>query len=206
MKSNKNIDYGLYLVSDRDLLKGRDFIKSLEEAILGGVSIIQLREKDSTSLEFYNMAVGLKELTSKHNIPLIINDRVDIALAVDADGVHVGQSDMPANIVRRILGPDKILGVSAARLEEAKRAVEDGADYIGVGALFPTATKTNARAVRLDQLKEIKENINIPLVGIGGINESNVKSVMDIGVDGVAVVSAILGKDNIKEAAKGFFK
>lgn len=203
MKSNKNINYRLYLVSDRDVLEGRDFIKSLEEAILGGVTAIQLREKNATSLEFYNLAVKVKELTTKYNIPLIINDRVDIALAVDAEGVHVGQSDLPAHIVRSILGEDKIIGVSTATLEEAQKAVEDGADYIGVGALFPTDTKTDARSVTLDQLKNIKENVNIPVVGIGGINEGNIEAVMATGIDGVAIVSAILGKENIKEAAQG---
>lgn len=201
MRSNRNINYGLYLVSDRDVLDGRDFIRSLEEAILGGVTLIQLREKNATSLEFYSLAVKVKELTSKYNIPLIINDRVDIALAVDADGVHVGQDDMPANVVRDILGKDKIIGVSTATLEEALKAIEDEADYIGVGALFPTDTKTDTRIVTLDQLKNIKENINIPVVGIGGINENNIKSVSDTGIDGVAIVSAILGKQDIREAA-----
>lgn len=202
MKLDKNVNYGLYLVSDRDILKGRDFIKSLEEAILGGVTIVQLREKDATSLEFYNLAVQVKELTSQYNIPLIINDRLDIALAVDAEGVHVGQDDLPANIVRGILGEDKIVGVSTATIEEAKKAIEDGADYIGVGALFPTDTKTNARSVTLDMLKYIKENVSIPVVGIGGINENNIKAVMDTGIDGVAIVSAILGKENIREATE----
>ncbi|QUH19225.1 thiamine phosphate synthase [Alkaliphilus sp. B6464] len=201
MKSNRNINYELYLVSDRDVLGGRDFIRSLEEAILGGVTLIQLREKSATSSEFYSLAVKVKELTYKYNIPLIINDRLDIALAVDADGVHVGQDDMPANVVRDILGKDKIVGVSTATLEEALKAIEDGADYIGVGALFPTDTKTDTRIVTLDQLKNIKENINIPVVGIGGINESNIKSVSDTGIDGVAIVSAILGKQDIREAA-----
>lgn len=201
MKSNRNINYRLYLVSDRDVLDGRDFIRSLEEAILGGVTLIQLREKNATSLEFYSLAVKVKELTSKYNIPLIINDRVDIALAVDADGVHVGQDDMPANVVRDILGKDKIVGVSTATLEEALKAIEGGADYIGVGALFPTDTKTDTRIVTLDQLKNIKENINIPVVGIGGINENNIKSVSETGIDGVAIVSAILGKGDIREAA-----
>lgn len=202
MKLDKSVNYGLYLVSDRDILKGRDFIKSLEEAILGGVTIVQLREKDATSLEFYNLAVQVKELTSQYNIPLIINDRLDIALAVDAEGVHVGQDDLPANIVRGILGEDKIVGVSTATIEEAKKAIQDGADYIGVGALFPTDTKTNARSVTLDMLKYIKENVSIPVVGIGGINENNIKAVMDTGIDGVAIVSAILGKENIREATE----
>jgi thiamine-phosphate pyrophosphorylase len=202
MKSNKKVNYELYLVSDRDVLKGRDFIESLEEAILSGVTVIQLREKNATSLEFYSLASKVKELTVKYNVPLIINDRIDIALAVDADGVHVGQDDMPANVARGILGEDKIIGVSTATLEEAKKAIADGADYIGVGALFHTDTKSNTRTVTLDQLKNIKENIDIPVVGIGGINEKNIKSVRETGIDGVAIVSAILGKDNIKEAAQ----
>lgn len=202
MKLDKNINYGLYLVSDRDILNGRDVIKSLEEAILGGVTIVQLREKSANSSEFYSLAVKVKELTSKYSIPLIINDRLDIALAIDAEGVHVGQDDLPASIVRSILGKDKIIGVSTATLEEAKKAIVDGADYIGVGALFPTDTKTNARSVTLDMLKNIKENINIPVVGIGGINENNIEAVMDTGIDGVAIVSAILSKDNIKESAQ----
>lgn len=202
MKLGRNINYKLYLVSDRDVLKGRGLLKSIEEAILGGVTVVQLREKEATSLEFYNLAVMVKELTSKYNIPLIINDRVDIALAIDAEGVHVGQSDIPANIIRNILGANKILGVSAATLEEAKKAVEDGADYIGVGALFPTGTKTDACSVTLDTLKRIKKDIGIPVVGIGGIDEANIKAVMDTGIDGVAIVSAILGKENIKESAQ----
>lgn len=201
MKSNKQVNYELYLVSDRDVLKGRDFIYSLEEAIQGGVTVIQLREKNSSSLEFYTLALMVKDLTTKYNIPLIINDRLDIALAIDADGLHIGQSDLPAKIVRQILGKDKILGVSTATLEEAHKSIEDGADYIGVGALFPTDTKSDTRSVSLDQLRFIKENVNVPVVGIGGINENNIKSVFDTGLDGVAIVSAILGKPNIKAAA-----
>lgn len=205
VKSYENINYKLYLVTDRDVLNGRDFLKSLEQGILGGVSVVQLREKNTNSLEFYNLAIEVKKLTEKYNIPLIINDRVDIALAVDADGVHVGQTDLPANIVRKIIGKNKILGVSTANLEEAKKAVDDGADYIGVGALFPTVTKINTRKVNLDQLKHIRENINIPIVGIGGINEINVKSVIETGVDGAAIASAILSKTNIKETAESLY-
>lgn len=202
MKFNHTVDYGLYLVSDREVLKGRDFIKSLEEAILGGATIVQLREKEASSLEFYQLALKAKALTVKYNVPLIINDRVDIALAVDADGVHVGQSDLPAHIVRDMIGESKILGVSTTTLEESKKAVEDGADYIGVGALFPTGTKTDADLVTLDQLRYIKENMDIPVVGIGGIHEGNIKTIMEVGIDGVAIVSAILGKEDIKEAAQ----
>lgn len=205
MKSYKDINYELYLVTDRNVLNGRDFLKSLEQGIIGGASVVQLREKNISSLEFYNLAVEVKKLTEKNNIPLIINDRVDIALAIGADGVHVGQTDLPANIVRKIIGKNKILGISTASLEEAKKAMNDGADYIGVGALFPTVTKTDTRKVSLDQLKCIKEHINIPIVGIGGINELNVKSVIETGVDGAAIASAILSKANIKETAEKLY-
>lgn len=205
MKSKLNVNYGLYLVTDRDILKDRDFIISLEEAILGGVTVIQLREKNLSSLEFYHLAVEVKKLTSKYNIPLIINDRLDIALSVDADGVHVGQNDLPAPIVRQIVGDKKIIGVSTATLEEALLSEQNGADYIGVGALFVTNTKTNTRKVTLEQLKTIKENVKIPVVGIGGINEDNVTLLKQSGIDGIAVVSAILGKDNVKESAEQLY-
>ena len=201
MSFNNRVNYELYLVSDRAVLKDRDFIGSLEEAIKGGVSVIQLREKDASSLEFYELALMVKELTNKFRIPLIINDRLDIALAVDADGLHVGQGDLPAKVARDILGKDKILGVSTATLKEAQLAIAEGADYIGVGALFPTDTKTDTRSVSLQQLKHIKENVSVPVVGIGGINEANIKSVFETGIDGVAVVSAILGKPDIKAAS-----
>ncbi|AOT69890.1 thiamine phosphate synthase [Geosporobacter ferrireducens] len=196
-----NIDYGLYLVTDRDILKGRSFISTLEEAIAGGVTIVQLREKNATSLEFYQTAVQVKALTSKYGIPLMINDRLDIALAVDAEGLHVGQSDLPASVARKILGEGKLLGVSAANIEEALKAQAEGADYIGVGALFPTNTKTDTRLVNLAQLAEIKKAVNIPVVGIGGIQENNVTAVGETGIDGIAVVSAILAAGSVKEAA-----
>jgi thiamine-phosphate pyrophosphorylase len=200
MKSN--IDYTLYLVTDRDVLKDRDLCAALEEAIKGGVTLVQLREKDLGSLEFYNIALKVKGITDKFNIPLIINDRLDIALAIDAAGVHIGQMDIPTAIARKLIGPDKILGVSAATIEEAKIAERDGADCIGVGAMFPTATKQDARAVSLELLKEIKESVTIPVVAIGGINENNIQQLKSANIDGVAIVSAILGKADIKAAAE----
>ncbi len=196
-----NINYGIYLVTDRDALKGKDLIRTLEEAIAGGVTVVQLREKNATSLEFYQIATQVKALTAKHGIPLIINDRLDIALAVDADGVHVGQSDLPASVARKIMGAHKLVGVSTANLEEALKAQAEGADYIGVGALFPTNTKTDTRWVTLEQLKDIKKALNIPVVGIGGIQKDNVGAVGETGIDGVAVASAILAADSVKEAA-----
>ncbi|MBA1334165.1 MAG: Thiamin-phosphate pyrophosphorylase [Firmicutes bacterium] len=195
-------DFSLYLVTDRDILGGRDLAGSIEEAIAGGVTVVQLREKTLSSLEFYHLAREVKAVTDRYRVPLIINDRLDIALAVDAAGLHVGQNDLPAAVARRLLGPEKILGVSAASLEEALLAERDGADYLGVGAIFPTATKSDVRSVALEDLQKIKGQVKIPVVAIGGINQNNIKTVMETGIDGVAVVSAILGKDDITRAAK----
>lgn len=175
---------------------------AVEQAILGGCTIVQLREKDCSTLDFYNTAVKIKEVTSHYNVPLIINDRIDIALAVDADGVHVGQSDIPAKIARKLIGSDKILGVSAANLEEAIKAQKDGADYIGVGAMFSTLTKTDAKLTSIDELKEIRKHISIPIVVIGGINKNTIPKFHGINIDGIAVVSAIISQPNIKEASQ----
>jgi thiamine-phosphate pyrophosphorylase len=197
-----NVDYKLYLVTDREVLKSKNLTSAIEEGIRGGVTLVQLREKDLTSLEFYNTAIKVKEITDKYNIPLIVNDRLDIALAIDAAGLHVGQEDMPAPVARRLLGPEKILGVSAATMEEAEKAEKDGADYIGVGAIFPTSTKDDARSVSVELLKEIKARVSIPVVAIGGINSKNVKLINTTNIDGIAVVSDILGKEDIKIAAE----
>lgn len=201
-----DINYKLYLVTDRDLLKNTDICTAVEQAIQGGVTLVQLREKDLSSLEFYNIAVEVKKVTDKYKVPLIINDRLDIALAVDAAGVHVGQSDMPALIARKLIGPNKILGVSTATVEESIEAEKNGADYVGVGAVFPTSTKLDARAVTVDMIKEIKESIKIPVVAIGGINENNVQSLKTANIQGVAIISAILGKEDIKKAAENLIQ
>lgn len=200
MKSK--IDYSLYLVTDRDVLVDIDIYTGVEEAIKGGVTVVQLREKSLGTLEFYNMAVKIKNITDKYKIPLIINDRIDIAKAIDAAGVHLGQSDMPADIARNIIGNDKILGVSTATLAEAQKAERQGADYVGVGAMFSTTTKNDARAVSVQCLKEIKEGVSIPVVAIGGINEKNVELLKPANIDGIAVVSDILGKKCVKAAAE----
>lgn len=202
MWNKKDINYGLYLVTDRQLLDGRDLNKSIEEAVLGGVTLLQLREKNTSIRDFYHIAKQAKEVAATYNIPFIINDRLDIALAVDADGLHIGQDDLPVAIARKILGPEKILGVSAGNLAEALSAQQQGADYLGVGAVFATNTKLDADTVSLKMLQQIKSAVNIPVVAIGGINEANVQHVMASGVDGVSVISAILGKPNITEAAK----
>ncbi|MBK1812700.1 thiamine phosphate synthase [Clostridium sp. YIM B02505] len=200
MKSN--IDYKLYLVTDRGILKGRDIAVAVEDAIKGGATVVQLREKDITTSDFYKVALKVKEVTSSYGVPLIINDRIDIALAVDAEGIHVGQSDMPCEIVRKIVGQDKIVGVSTSTIEEAKKAEKDGADYIGVGAIFPTISKDDAKSVSIELLKAIKESISIPVVAIGGISSKNVALLKPANIEGVAIISDILGKDDIALAAK----
>ena len=196
------IDYSIYLVTDRDLMSTETLEEAVEKAIIGGCTLIQLREKDCSSLDFYNTAVRVKEITDKHNIPLIINDRVDIALAVDAAGVHVGQSDIPAAIVRKVIGNDKILGVSTGSVNEALEAEKNGADYLGVGAMYSTGTKKDADSTSMDELRKIRENVSIPIVVIGGINKDRVKDFKGIGIDGLAIVSAIIAKEDITTAAK----
>ena len=197
----KNIDLSLYLVTDNSENEEK-FLKTIEEAILGGVSVVQIREKTAETLDFYNLAVKVKEITTKYDIPLIINDRVDIALAIDADGVHVGQSDMPCDVTRRLIGEDKILGVSAATIEEAKKAENDGADYIGTGAVFPTKTKKDAESITKKDLTDIAKSINIPVVAIGGITIENAGELKDTGIAGLSVVSAIMSADDPKKASK----
>ena len=174
----------------------------MEEAIKGGVTVVQLREKTASSREFYQIGLKQKEITRRHNIPLIINDRVDIALALDAEGVHVGQDDLDAQLVRKLLGQDKILGVSAKTLSQATKAIESEADYIGVGAIFPTSTKADASELSLLDISDICSKINIPVLGIGGINQENISKLKNLGLDGICVVSAILGQDDCLNATK----
>jgi thiamine-phosphate pyrophosphorylase len=201
----KNLDLSLYLVTDKsdDVEK---FLKTIEEAIKGGASVVQIREKTADTLDFYNLALKVKEITEKHDVPLIINDRVDVALAVDAEGVHVGQSDMPCDVTRALVGPDKIVGVSAATIEEARKAERDGADYIGTGAVFPTATKDDAPKITKKDLKEIVESISIPVVAIGGITLNNAHELIDTGIAGLSVVSAIMSSENPKKSSEELLK
>ena len=195
------VDYSLYLCTDRNLLNGKNFEETIELAIKGGVTIVQLREKNCSSREFLEIATSIKKITSKYKIPLIINDRIDIALAVDADGVHVGQDDLPCKTAREILGEEKIIGVSVSTVETAIKAEIDGANYIGVGAIFKTSTKTDAEIVSLETLKKIRDSVKIPVVAIGGINKSNLPQIKNF-IDGVAVVSAIISNENPEVAAK----
>ena len=187
-------DLTLYLVTDPSA--GEKTEEIVKEAVAGGVTMVQLREKTAGSLSFYERALRLKRVTREAGVPLIINDRTDIMLAADADGLHVGQSDLPAAVARRLIGPDKILGVSAHTVEEAVRAEKDGADYLGVGAVFPTATKKDAESVSYETLKEICETVSIPVVAIGGIGEKNIGKLAGSGIRGIAVVSAIMNAEN----------
>ncbi|WP_347707756.1 thiamine phosphate synthase [Clostridium sp. 1001275B_160808_H3] len=195
-------DLKLYLVTDSDILKDRDFYKSIEDAIKGGVTMIQLREKEALGGEFLEKALKLREITRKYNVKFIINDRVDIALLCDADGVHVGQDDLPADEVRKLIGKEKILGVSARSLEEAIKAKQMGADYLGVGSMFTTKTKLDAKDVSMETLKEIKRNADLPIVVIGGLSLDNIESFNGYDIEGYAIVSAILGKDDIEKESK----
>ncbi|MEE0930627.1 MAG: thiamine phosphate synthase [Acutalibacteraceae bacterium] len=200
---NKNkVDYTLYLCTDRELMTAPTLEKAVEDAIKGDCTVIQLREKHCTSQEFYNLALSVKKITDYYQIPLIINDRIDIAVAVDASGVHLGQKDLPSDIARKILGEEKIIGVSANSLQVAVKAELDGADYIGVGALFTTSTKTDTKPVSVEQLKEICYAVKIPVIAIGGINHDNIHLLKETGISGVAVISAVIGSEDIASAAK----
>lgn len=196
------IDYSLYLCTDRSLMTAPTLEQAVNDAIKGGCTIVQLREKHATSREFYQLALSLKRITGYYGIPLIINDRLDIAAAVNAEGVHLGQKDLPADIARAVLGEEKIIGVSANNLQAAINAELDGADYIGVGAVFQTSTKTDTKPVTIDKLKEIRSAVKIPMVAIGGIKRSNISQLNGTGINGVAVVSAVIGSKNITVAAR----
>ena len=198
----EDIDYSVYLVTDRRNKTDEEFLNIIEEAIKGGTTVVQLREKTASTKEFYDLALRVKEITNRYGVPLLINDRIDIALAIDSEGVHIGQDDMPADIAREIIGEDKILGVSASTVEEAKKAENDSADYIGSGAVFPTATKDDADSVSKEELKEIVDSIDIPVVAIGGITVENASSLKDSGIAGFSVVSAIMSAEDPKEASK----
>lgn len=200
--NKKDIDYTCYLVTDHKGLTNDEILDIIEEALKGGTSIVQIREKTASTKDFYELALQVKEITQKYDVPLLINDRLDIAIAIDADGVHIGQDDMPALKAREILGEDKIIGVSAATIEEAKKAEADGADYIGTGAVFPTATKDDAPSITKEDLSEITSSISIPTVAIGGITLENAHELKDTGIAGFSVVSAIMSAQSPKEASE----
>ncbi|GAF02727.1 thiamine phosphate synthase [Saccharicrinis fermentans] len=197
-----NLDLSLYLVTDQKLSRGRTHEYIVEQAVRGGVTIVQLREKDVSSRVFYELAKSLMGLLRPLNIPLIINDRLDIALAVEADGLHIGQSDLPYAVARRLMGKDKIIGLSVENLAQAREANELDVDYIGLSPVFSTRTKQDInKPLELSGVKEIIGITKHKTVAIGGMNSLNIESVMKTGVDGIAVVSAIVSQENPQEAA-----
>lgn len=192
----------LYAVTDRAWLGERTLKEQVKEALDGGITCLQLREKEMSDEDFLKEAIEIGELCKSYNVPFIINDNIDVAVKCKADGVHVGQSDMSAKDVRKIIGNDMILGVSAQTVKQAVEAVENGADYLGVGAVFSTSTKLDADSVSLDTLKDICENVSVPVVAIGGISEYNILKLKGSGIDGVALVSSIFASENITEACR----
>ena len=192
----------LYAVTDRSWLNGKTLYEQVEEAIKGGVTFVQLREKNLDEESFLNEALEIQKLCRKYDVPFVINDNVKIAKKINADGVHVGQSDMEAENVRVILGDDKILGVSAQTVEQAVLAEKHGADYLGVGAVFPTGSKADAEDVSYETLNAICEAVSIPVVAIGGISAGNVLTLKCSGISGIAVISAIFAVEDIKSATK----
>lgn len=196
------VDWRLYVVTDAGLSRGRSHRAVIEAAIIGGATIVQYREKHASTRQMIEEALELRDLTRRAGVPLTVNDRVDVALAVDADGVHVGQDDMPVALARRLIG-NKLLGVSVHSLSEALQAVRDGADYLGVGPIFATTTKPDAGPpIGLDGLRAIRQHVSIPIVAIGGINQANAADLVRAGVDGIAVVSAVVAADDVTAAAR----
>ena len=192
----------LYAVTDSSWLNGRSLAQDVEDVLKAGATFIQLREKNADYDQMLKLAKEIKALTDKYHVPFVIDDNIDVAVAVDADGVHVGQSDTEAKKAREILGENKIVGVSAGNLKEALEAEKNGADYLGIGAMFPTDTKKDHTDITFEEAKKITESVNIPVVAIGGINKNNILQLKGTGVDGVAVISAIFAQDDRYKAAK----
>jgi thiamine-phosphate pyrophosphorylase len=201
--STKRIDYSVYLVTNKELSGGRSTLEIVKAAVKGGVTCVQLREKTSSTREFIREAMAIKDFLNESKIPLIINDRVDVAMAVGADGIHLGQRDMPLTMARDIVKDTTIIGISAESLEDALEAERQGADYVGVSPIYATPTKTDtAPPLGLKGLKAIRRAVKLPLVGIGGLNKDNVRSFIENGGDGVAVVSAIISANDPEQAAR----
>ena len=196
------VDYSIYLVTDEACLHGRPLLECVEEALAAGVTLVQYRAKAADGGVLYAEACKLKELCDKYGVPLIINDRLDIALAVGAAGVHLGQDDLPCAVARRLLGEDFIIGVSAHNQAEAVQAVSEGADYLGCGAVFGTATKHDVAKLGLENLRAIRKAVAVPMVGIGGITADNYAEVLATGANGAAIVSGILAQEDIGAAVK----
>lgn len=192
----------LYLVTDSTYNNEAEFLKIIEEACKSGITLVQLREKNKTTREYIEIGLKVKNITDAHNIPLIIDDRVDVVLAIDASGVHVGAEDMPVHIARKILGKNKLIGATAKTIEVATKAMNDGADYLGVGAIYPTTTKVITKITKVATLNDIVAAVNIPVVAIGGLNETNLDILNGSKIDGIAVVSAIMKSKQVEKDTK----
>lgn len=196
----------LYLVTDSSHYEESEFLVAIEEALKGGVTLVQLREKNRTSREFFSLAQKVKKITMAYGISLIINDRLDIAMAVDADGVHLGQGDLPIKEARRLWSKDKIIGATTKTLEQALEAEKQGADYLGVGAIYPTTTKVITKITKVSTLDEIISQVAIPVIAIGGLNSENIHVLSESKIHGIAVVSGILGQPDQRKAAENLIK
>lgn len=198
----KKFDSSLYFITDSTNYTEEEFLFRVEQALMGGVTLMQLREKDKTTREYIELAQKVHNITRKYNVPLIIDDRVDVALAIDAEGVHVGQSDMPVKIARKLMGENKIVGATTKTVEQAKEAFEQGADYLGVGAIYPTTTKVKTVLTSTDTLNDICHAVPISVNAIGGLNKDNIDVLEGVSVAGICVVSAIMKADDPKKATE----
>ena len=194
------VDYSVYLCTDSAINKNYSVEECVRQAILGGVTIVQVREKNIQTHEFCLIASKIKAVTDNYNIPLIINDNIDVALKINADGIHIGQDDISCIEARKIFGKDKIIGVTVTTLDEAKKAIEQGATYLGVGAIYKSTTKKDAKIVKYEELIKILEFSSIPIVVIGGINENTIPNFKNFNIAGYAMIRPILGNDNITES------
>ena len=197
----KKLDTSLYFITDSTGFSQEEFLRRTEAALQGGVTLLQIREKDKTTREYMALAEKVHALTLRYGVPLLIDDRLDIAMAIDAEGVHLGQSDLPVSIARKILGPDKIIGATAKTVPQALEAYEQGADYLGVGAIYPTTTKVKTILTSTDTLRDICKAVPIPVNAIGGLNRDNIDVLQGTGIAGICVVSAIMMAEDPGQAA-----
>ena len=197
----KQIDTSLYFIADSTGFTEEEFLQRTEAALQGGVTFLQIREKEKTTREYLSLAQKVHALTRQYNVPLIIDDRIDIVMAMDAEGVHLGQSDMPINLARKILGPDKIIGATAKTVPQALEAWQQGADYLGVGAIYPTTTKVKTVLTSTDTLRNICNAVPIPVNSIGGLNKDNIDVLTGIPIAGICIVSAIMKAEDPRQAA-----
>ncbi len=198
----KQLDTTMYFITDSTGISEEEFFRRIEEACFGGVTLLQLREKDKTTREYVVLAEKVHEITQRYGIPLIIDDRVDVALAVNAEGVHVGQSDMPVSMARKLMGAEKIVGATAKTVSQAIEAYEQGADYLGVGAIYPTTTKVKTVLTSVETLTDIIKAVPIKVNAIGGLNKENIHILKESGIDGICAVSAIMKAESPGKAAK----